>query len=410
MRFQGSVSAGLVLAFATGAADAWPYAQSAQPSGQAVPAQTESAAAPNAEFERLAKLANEAREAERVADAVSLYQQALRLQPSWNEGLWYLGSLYYSTDQFVEARDVFRRLAGSLPKHGPTWAFLGLCEFQLRDYERAVTDLDKGRTLGLGDNRLLVHVTHYNLAILLSRFGRFEQAYKILKGFVYEANREPSVIEAFGLCTLRMPYLPEEVPPDKREMVLLAGEATYNMASTAFQDADQQFRELLARYPGTPNLHYAYGVFLITWHYPEKGREEFRRELEVSPGHVPARLQIAHGFMLQGDYSTALPFAEEAVKLSPNVGNTHYALGRALLGMGQVSRAIPELEVAVKLEPENGDAHFLLASAYRRAGRKQDAARQTAEFVRLDRIQRRLQEATPAVASQPQPAESPPKQ
>ncbi len=35
--------------------------------------------------------------------------------------------------------------------------------------------------------------------------------------------------------------------------------------------------------------YWVYGVFLIAAHFPKKGREEFRRELEVTPSHVPAR-------------------------------------------------------------------------------------------------------------------------
>lgn len=375
------------------------------PSSQAGPASPDS----SGEFERLAKLAAEARSAARLNEAVALYQQALRLRPAWHEGWWNLGTILYSVDRLSEARDAFAHLVADLPQHGPSWAFLGLCEMQLREYERAVMDLDKARQLGLGDNQQFVQVTHYNLAILLNRFGRFEQAYTILKGFVYEAVEEPSIIEAMGLSTLRMPYLPEEVPPDKREMVLLAGRATYKMASTAFEDADKLFQGLLARYPGTPHLHYAYGVFLITWHYPEKGREEFRRELEVTPSHVPARLQIAQGYMFQGNYKEALPLAQEAIKLAPSSGNARSVLGRALLGTGDIKLAIRELETGVKLEPENPELHSLLARAYSKAGRKEESFRESAEFERLDKIRRRVQEAAPKQAAQtPQPSQAPP--
>jgi tetratricopeptide (TPR) repeat protein len=347
------------------------------------------------DFERIAKLAGEARDAGRLAEATSLYQQALGLQPDWDEGRWNLGTLLYSSDRYAEAREAFAHLVTRLPKHGPSWAFLGLCEVALRDYERAALDLDKGRMLGLGDNPLLVRVTHYNLGILLNRFGRYEQAFEVLKGFARERNEEPSIIEAIGLATIQMPYLPEEIPPDKREMVLLAGRAGYKMATAAFEEADKLFQELLRRYGDAPNAHFAYGAFLTNWHYPEKGLEEFKRELEVSPDHVPARLYLAHALMQQGDYKAALPLGEQAVKLAPNSGNARYAWGRALLATGDVKRAIEQLELGVKLEPESAGLRFQLATAYRRSGRKRDAARESAEFARLDKIQRRVQDEPP---------------
>lgn len=360
------------------------------------------------EFGRISQLAAEARAAERLSEAVTLYQKALRLRPDWDEGWWDLGTLLYSTDRHSEAREAFQHLVTRLPKHGPSWAFLGLCEMSLRNYERAVGDLDKGRTLGLGDHPLLIRVTHYNLGILLNRFERYEQAFEVLKGFARERNEEPTVIEAIGLSTLRLPFLPEEIPPDKREMVLLAGRAGFKMATVASEEADKLFLELLDRYPGAPNVHYAYGAFLTSWHYPEKGMEQFRRELETSPDHVPARLYLAHAHMQQGEYEAALPLAEQAVKLAPNAANARLALGRALLSTGELERAVEELEAGVKLEPESADLHFQLARAYRKAGRRQNAAREEAEFERLDRIRRRQPERSEAMSRESPPAETSP--
>jgi len=64
----------------------------------------------------------------------------------------------------------------------------------------------------------------------------------------------------------------------------------------------------------------------------------------------------------------------------------HVALGRALLAKENPTRAATELEIAVKLAPGSPDARFSLASAYSRLGRKEDAARELAEFKRLERL------------------------
>ncbi len=361
------------------------------------------------EFDRVAKLANEARESERVAEAISLYKEALRIRPSWDEGWWYLGTLYYSVDRHADALDAFRHLFVSRPKHGPTWAFVGLCEFQLKDYERALTDLEEARSLGLGDNRLLVNVTRYNIAILSNRFERFERAYEQLQEFAQENNEDPSVVEALGLSVLRMAYLPVELPPDKYDLVLMAGRASYKMASGRGDDADRLFQELIARYPQTANVHYAYGVFLLPVR-PDKAIEEFRRELRISPKHVPASLQIAFEYHRRGDYKAALPFAKQAVELAPNMFNARRALGLVYLDDGEVTLAIRELETGDKLEPESPEIHYALARAYARAGRKGDAARERAEFSRLDKIQRGQREGPQSVGGlKANPGETQPK-
>jgi tetratricopeptide (TPR) repeat protein len=388
MRYSASYCAWLALVFLS----IWlTVSAQDQPGGSSVKGTATQSEAPTAEspgeFDGLAKLANQAREAGRVDEAITLYQQALRLRPTWDEGWFYLGTLYYSADRHQEALEAFRRLLTRQPKHGPTLAFLGLCEFELRDYERALNDLQMARSLGLGDNRLLISVTHYNLGILLNRFGRHEDALEVLQKFAREHPEDASILQAFGLSVLLMPYLPSELPPDKYDLVLMAGRAAFKTAVGQAEEASQLYEQLVSRYPEAPNVHYAYGAFLLD-RQPEKALEEFRRELQISPSHVFAKLQVALGYIRRGQYEAGLPWARQVVELAPNSFLAREALGRALLGTGEVEHAIRELEEGARLEPDYPQLHFQLARAYRQVGRNDDAARENAEFSRLYSIQR----------------------
>ena len=75
---------------------------------------------------------------------------------------------------------------------------------------------------------------------------------------------------------------------------------------------------------------------------------------------------------------------ERAVKAGPEDFSSHIALGRALLATENPARAAAELEAAVKLAPASPDARLSLASAYSRLGRKEDSARELAEFKHLE--------------------------
>ncbi|HTE91601.1 MAG TPA: hypothetical protein VK639_21815, partial [Terriglobales bacterium] len=44
-------------------------------------------------FAALSKRADEARDADRLKEAVALYTRALALQPKWKEGWWSLGTI-----------------------------------------------------------------------------------------------------------------------------------------------------------------------------------------------------------------------------------------------------------------------------------------------------------------------------
>lgn len=358
---------------------------SAQPPAR--PAAKPAAAAPSPDFDRLVKAATEARQAERWEEAIALYGKAVALKPDYVEGHWYQGAAYYTIDNSVKCRDAFRRVVRLAPKNGAAYAFLGLCEFGVKEYDRALQHLVQSRTLGVGDTADLGSIARYHAALLMSRSAQYEQALETLGEFAAEGNDNPRIIEAMGIATLRMPMLPVELPPDRREMVLMAGRASYMMATRNTASAETAFQALVARYPETPNVHYANGVFLLQ-EKPEKAIEEFKRELELQPGHPSSITQIAYEYLKQGDAQAALPWARKAVEAAPKEFTAHKALGQALLETGDVDAAIAELQAGIALAPTSPGLHFTLARALQRAGRLEDAERARAEFTRLDRLAR----------------------
>ena len=351
------------------------------------------------EFDRLVKAATEARLAERWDEAIALYGKAVALKPDYVEGYWYQGAAYYSIDNSAKCRDAFRRVVRLAPKNGAGYAFLGLCEFGLKEYDRSLQHLLLSRKLGVGDTGELGSIARYHAALLMSRMEQYEQALETLGEFAAEGNDNPRVIEAMGIATLRLPMLPIELPPDRREMVLMAGRASYMMATRNTASAESAFQALAARYPETPNVHYANGVFLLQ-EKPDKAIEEFKRELELQPGHASSITQIAYEYLKQGDAQAALPWARKAVEAAPKEFTTHKALGQALLETGDVDGAIAELKAGIALAPTSPGLHFTLARAYQRAGLLEDADRARAEFTRLDRLARTQKSGAQSVGGQ----------
>jgi tetratricopeptide (TPR) repeat protein len=335
-----------------------------------------------AEFDRFVKQADEARLAERFDDAIGLYSQALKIKPKWPDGWWYVGAIFYQKDSYPQARDAFQNLVALEPDRGPAWAMLGLCLFQTGDYEQSGVALQRGRSLGVDDNSELASVVRYHTALLYIRFEYFENAFEILSEFLKSGNDSPKVIEAFGLTMLRMSYLPKEIPPAQREKILIAGQAGFNMAARQKIEARTAFDTLLAQYPNDPNVHYAFGVFMLSQD-ADLALTEFKRELEISPNHFPAMVQMAFEYLKRDQMNDALPLAEKAVQLSPKLYVARNVLGRVLLELGQVDRSVKELEEGVKLAPTSPEMHFALARAYTRAGRKEDAARERETFKKL---------------------------
>lgn len=359
------------------------------PKAAAKPARPAAAQNAGTSFDRLVEQATAARNAQHWEEAIALYARTVKVKPSYVEGYWYQGTAYYTLEKFAQCRDQFRTVARLAPKNGAAQAFLGLCEFGLKNYDRALQHLLQSRVLGVGDVPDLGSAARYHAAVLMTRMEQYEQALETLGEFASEGDDNPRVIEAMGLATLRMAMLPVEAPPDRRERILMAGRASYLMATRNTAGAAKAFEALVARYSDAPNVHYAYAVFLLL-EQPDRAIEELARELEIQPEHPWSLMQLAYEYLKRGDGAAALPWAKRAVAVAPNAFPARKALGQALLENGEIEGAISELQTGIRLAPESPGLHFQLARAYQRAGRLEEATRERNEFTRLDRIARTL--------------------
>jgi tetratricopeptide (TPR) repeat protein len=174
------------------------------------------------------------------------------------------------------------------------------------------------------------------------------------------------------------------VPAEKRDLLMAAGHAAY-AALGHKPDARERFADAIAKFPQEPNLHYALGAYLMQEgeEHAEEALAEFRKEIEVNPKAVLPRLEIAFELIKRGEHAQALPYAEEAVRLAPELFAAHNAFGRTLVETGDVPRGVTELERAVALAPESPELRAGLARAYVMAGRPADAERERKVFQRL---------------------------
>jgi tetratricopeptide (TPR) repeat protein len=338
-------------------------------------------------FDGIAERADAARNADRVESAMELYRTGLKLRPSWAEGWWYLGTLLYDQDRYEEGREAFHRYTAVEPKQGAGWALLGLCDYQVKAYERALVHLERGRALGLAGNPQLSSFAEYYVALLLTRSEEFEAALQILLRFARRHEENPALVEAAGIAALRKPLLPTELPPLERELVLQVGRAVMDSGARRSAQAQKEFEDLIASNPKTSNLHYMLGSFLLLSD-PDAALRELAKELEISPRHVPALLQIAFEYLNRGDAEAALGYARKAEEIDPQSFVAHNAVGRALVASGDLQNGIKELELSKQLAPDSPQTRIALASAYAKAGRSQDAARERAEFLKLNQLKK----------------------
>ena len=357
-------------------------------------------------FATLSSKADAARDAERLDEAIVLYKRALALRPSWGEGWWSLGTIYYDRDSYAKAAVDFHKVTDLQPENGTAFAMLGLCEFELGRDELALKHIQRGENLGLQKNPDLWHVVLFHEGMLLQRKGRFQAAQDTLEELCLQTGPSDKVANVLGMAMLRLATKdpPREGSTDAG-VVLGIGRAECLAGQKKYDEAKPAFEGIVSQNPKYPNVHYAFGLFLTELRDIAGSVEQFKEEIQNHPDHVLARLRIA-AVEYKVNSAEAIPFAKEAVKLDPQQPFAHYLLGLLLLDVDDYTNAIPELEIAQKGLPRESKIYFALGTAYSRAGRRKEAAEARATFARLNDEQKKI----PGGAAQPEPRSSGPEQ
>jgi tetratricopeptide (TPR) repeat protein len=69
------------------------------------------------------------------------------------ESDWEKAVSLYKQEQYRLAADEFRRVVAEFPNHSDSWKFIGLCYYQLKDYEQAVPPLEKALALKRAESK-----------------------------------------------------------------------------------------------------------------------------------------------------------------------------------------------------------------------------------------------------------------
>ena len=326
-------------------------------------------------FGEIVKQATTARDGHNSGTAITLYKQAVELQPTWPDGWWYLGMLQYGAGDFAASRDALTRYIALKPNAAPALAVRGLCEFETGERQKSLDDIRTALAQGASDHSANESILRYHLALLFTLRGDFEDALREFALLAHEGGADPELLTSIGVAGLRISVLPADLKPDVREVAEATGAAAYYSFAADEQKSERAFKVLFQRYPTMPNLHYLRGYLLFAKD-PERAVTEFRRELEVAHDSPWTDVMLAWCLLLQNDATDALPYAEKAAAEDPTSSVSEFVLGRALVDTGNLTQALPQLQNAAKAHPDDLEIHLALVKAYSESGRKDDARRE----------------------------------
>lgn len=325
------------------------------------------------------------------------------------------------------AQAAFEKLAKLNPGVAEVHATLAAIEFQQREYNAAIHEIQTAERLKPNLPRL-----DSLMGLSLSELGQFAAALpRLEKGF-----RDPSDPEVRRMCGLQLlraytnlgrdsdavetALALNRLYPDDAEVLyntgriygnyayiimerlhdkgpssiwMLQAQGEANEAQKNYDAAITAFDHVLLLDPKRPGIHYRLGrIYLDRFREGQKtadrdaAMKEFAAELAVDPSNGNAAYELANINIDQGNLDKARSLLEGVVKLYPDFPEALVALGRVDLESHDAAEAVTMLKRATKLRPDDEVAWYRLAAAQREVGDREGQIEAMAQFTKLHRI------------------------
>jgi TolB-like protein/DNA-binding winged helix-turn-helix (wHTH) protein/Tfp pilus assembly protein PilF len=143
-----------------------------------------------------------------------------------------------------------------------------------------------------------------------------------------------------------------------------------------FAGAEREFKRAIELNPNYANAHHWYSHSLMQLGRTEESLQEARRAEELDPLSPFVNNGLARQYYLARQYDNAIAQCRVGLQIDPGYLPARIQLALAYEQKGMVADAIGELEKASSMATSLPLVHALLAHAYATAGRKADAQRE----------------------------------
>jgi len=311
--------------------------------------------------------------------------QMLNKHPAGPEAVFQGGRLAVEFKDYDAAEEMFHSIQSTYPDAAALNYNLGLAQFSAKLY----TDCEKTLLASIGYG----HGTAEAYALLGWSYQKQDQLPEMLKAFEKAINMDPANQTYYidlgdGLAEKKNYATAIEVAKEAAKR-FPSSSGVYSMKGSVelkmylLTEALKSYSKAVELDPNNPRA--VLGLALTQWNMDrsddaartfEEGARKFPRDgffllkyalfLLNAPGERDAA-QVAR-------VRNLLKKSEE---LDGSMAETHFQLGNLAMRENNYDEAVDELQTAAKLEPDLSKAHLALARVYRRAGRTEEAEKET---------------------------------
>ncbi|MES1258722.1 MAG: tetratricopeptide repeat protein [Acidobacteriota bacterium] len=335
--------------------------------------------------------------------AIEAYRKYLKARPDSPIALSNLGAAYARAGRYEDAIAQYRHALKVLPGNVPVELNLALAYYKTGDTEKAAPVFEKVHKAAPDQLQPALLLADCWLAM-----GRNKDVAELLTPFSGGKPENPAVQYALGTALVRDNQVARgQALIDKilrhgnsAEALLLMGTTKLNILD--FAGALEDLTKAAQLNPALPDVYSYYGVALLRTGDQKGATEAFRKELVANPNDFNANLQLGVLAKMDENFGEAVTYLRRALQVRPGDIGVRYQLASIDLSQGRVEEARAALEGMVKEAPAFTEAHVTLATVYYRLRRKEDGDRERAI---LQKLNAELQEKQPGVRpdSKPKP-------
>jgi Flp pilus assembly protein TadD len=320
-----------------------------------------------------------------LESAIKEYRAYLKLRPNALDARSNLGAALARLGRYEEAIGEYRKALAIDANNPGVIMNLGLAYYKTGRYTEATQQLSTALALQPGNKQMTML-----LADAYFRLGDTAKVIELLRPLERANEQDLGVAYMLGTALIR-----ENQPAQGRilvERILKNGdsaEARMLLGATKLQAGDfAGAREDLQRAtelnPRLPDVYSAYGSALMATGDTVAAAAAFGKELDTNPNDFTSHLDLGVLEKQDQHYDEAMKRFRRAMELRPGDIGVRYQIATIYVLTSDVKAAQRELESIVKDSPQFTEAHVSLATVYYRLKRKEDGDRERAIVQRLN--------------------------
>ncbi len=362
--------------------------------------------------------------------AVSNFEKALALNPTFEPAYIALGSIYEANQQRDKAIAIYRRyLQGINPKNREIRHHLVRLQIGAKNYREALQELENMLAEDPGDLDAqlrigLIYGEQKNYPKAIERLNNIlaarpaELKVRDYLGYLYEESKDfPKAIEAYstnvklepgyfeghlhlGVLEYRLKHFPEAVEhlqlaaklnPKQPESHIVLGLAHFQMEQ--YDLSLKAFDEGLHHNPDNADLHFNAGTAYDKLDRFDEVVRSMEAALKLDPHHADALNYLGYSYAERGvKIEEAISLTKQAVALRPTNGYYVDSLGWAFFKKGLLAEALAEIKRATALVGDDPVIYEHLGEIYLKQHQMSEAREALLHSLELDPSNTKLME------------------